>query len=513
MDCDVVVAGAGPVGLLLADELALAGVRVLVVERLAEPDQTIKAGSINVPTGEALYRRGFLPAMERAQERMVERMKQFMAAQGQAVPAGPPPVPRFVGHFAAMMLSGDLLDTTDPDFAGHGPVENIVGVSQQELEAIFAERAAELGVEVRRGVALTGFTTDDDGVTVELGDDRVRAGWLVGCDGGRSVVRRLAGFDFPGTDPEITGHQALVELADADDLRPGWNRTDTGIYVSGPVPGRILTVEFGGPPVDRDAPITAEELEAALRFTSGTKARVTAVHSATRFTDNARQATTYRMGRVLLAGDAAHVHSPFGGQGLNLGVGDAMNLGWKLAATVHGWAPKGLLDTYTAERHPIGEWVLDWTRAQVALMRPDPRTAALRAVVGDLAATTTGTTYFAKKLSGVWQRLDLPGEHPLVGASAPDLELADGSRLAEHCHAGHAVLVDLADDPALRATAAGYTGRVDVVSTGCPQRPEVAGLLVRPDGFVAWAADRGRTGAGPEPALRRWAGAAVEAGA
>jgi 2-polyprenyl-6-methoxyphenol hydroxylase-like FAD-dependent oxidoreductase len=495
------------VGLLLADELALAGVRVLVLERLAEPDLTIKAGSINVPTGEALYRRGFLPAMESAQARTIEKMKAFMAAQGAARPAGPPPAARFVGHFAGMMLSGEFLDTADPDFAGHGPVEKIGGVVQQDLEQIFAERAAELGVQVRRGVELTGFTADDDGVTVEFGDERVRAGWLVGCDGGRSAVRRLAGFDFPGTDPEITGHQALVELADAEGLRPGWNRTDTGIYVHGPVPGRILTVEFGGPPVDRDAPITAAELEAALRFTSGTKARVTAVHSATRFTDNARQATTYRMGRVLLAGDAAHVHSPFGGQGLNLGVGDAMNLGWKLAATIRGWAPDGLLDSYTAERHPIGEWVLDWTRAQVALMRPDPRTAALRAVVGDLAATTTGTTYFAKKLSGVWQRVDLDGAHPLVGASAPDLELADGTTLAAHCHAGTGVLFDLADDPDVRAAADGYAGRVDVVRVGCPQRPDLAGLLVRPDGFVSWAADAGAAAtAGLDAALRRWAG-------
>jgi 2-polyprenyl-6-methoxyphenol hydroxylase-like FAD-dependent oxidoreductase len=510
MDCDVVVAGAGPVGLLLADELALAGVRVLVVERRAEPDLTIKAGSITVPTAEALYRRGFLPAMERAQERTMEKMRAFLAAQGGARPDGPPPGARFVGHFAGMMLSGELLDTTDPDFAGHGPVQGVVGIAQQDLEQIFAERAVELGVEVRRGVELTGFTADDDGVTVELGDERIRAGWLVGCDGGRSRVRRLAGFDFPGTDPEITGHQALVELADAEDLRPGWNRTGTGVYVHGPVPGRILTVEFGGAPTDRDAPVTAEELQAALRFTSGTNARVTAVHSATRWTDNTRQASTYRMGRVLLAGDAAHVHSPFGGQGLNLGVGDAMNLGWKLAATVHGWAHDGLLDTYTTERHPIGAWVLDWTRAQVALMRPDPRTAALRTVVGDLAATTTGTTYFAKKLSGVWQRVDLGGTHPLVGASAPDLELADGTTLAAHCHGGAAVLLDLADDAAVRAAAEGYPGRVQVVRLDCPQRPELAGLLVRPDGFVSWAADAGGTGDALgelATALRRWAGA------
>ena len=499
MDTDVVVVGAGPVGLLLADELALAGVRVTVVERRLEPDLTIKAGSINVPTGEALYRRGLLPAVQQVQAQAAERMKQF--AKGAPVrPAA------FIGHFAAMMLRADLLDPDDPDFQGHGPVAGIAGVSQQDLERILAERAAELGVVIRRGLEVTGFTAADDGVLVEIGDERVRCGWLVGCDGGRSVVRRCAGFDFPGTDPEITGRQALVELADAEGLLPGWNRTDTGIYVHGPFPGRILTVEFDGPPADRDAPVTAAELQAGLRHVSGTDARVTAVHSATRFTDNARQASTYRLGRVLLAGDAAHVHSPFGGQGLNLGVGDAMNLGWKLAAVVHGWASDELLDTYTAERHPIGAWVLEWSRAQVALMRPDARTAALRGVVADLAATVPGTTYFAKKISGVWQRYDLPGEHPLVGASAPDLELADGTRLADHLHAGRAVLFDLADDPAVRATAAPYAGRVDVVTVGCGREP--AGLLVRPDGVVAWASDGGDGSVDDlAAALRRWSGA------
>ena len=166
-------------------------------------------------------------------------------------------------------------------------------------------------------------------------------------------------------------------------------------------------MEFDGPPEDRDAPVTAAELQASLRNVAGTEVTVTAVRSATRFTDNARQASTYRIGRVLLAGDAAHVHSPFSGQGLNLGLGDAMNLGWKLAAVIAGWAPETLLDTYTAERHPIGAWVLDWTRGQVAMMRPDPRSRALGAVVDDLMNTTDGATYFAKHISGVWQRYDL----------------------------------------------------------------------------------------------------------
>ncbi len=292
----------------------------------------------------------------------------------------------------------------------------------------------------------------------------------------------------------MTGSQAL---------RPGWNHTDTGMYVHGPMPGRILTVEFDGPPAAREAAVTAEELQASLRHVSGAEVTITGVRTATRFTDNARQAAGYRAGRVLLAGDAAHVHSPFGGQGLNLGIGDAMNLGWKLAAVVRGRAPEGLLDSYTAERHPVGAWVLDWTRAQVALMRPEPQARALREVIAELAGSVAGTTYFAKKISGVTHRYDLPGSHPLVGRSAPDLAFTDGTRLADLLHDGRALLLDLADDAGLRAHAQGYGERVRVVTAACPGRPEPAGLLVRPDGIVAWAADAGDGLAG---ALSRWFG-------
>ncbi|GGX87504.1 FAD-dependent oxidoreductase [Streptomyces hiroshimensis] len=513
MDYDVVVAGAGPVGLTLACELRLAGVDVLVVERLTEVDTTIKAGAINTPSAEAFYRRGLLPALAAIQQENLDRISGFMAQQqgGRGGPVKMPP--KFAGHFAGIPLNGALLDTADPDLAGAGPAGDIGFIPQEPLERLLGARAAELGVEVRRGVELTGFDADDEGVTVHTGGSAIRAGWLVGCDGGRSTVRKLGGFAFPGTDPSITGHQAMVTMEGAEALGKGWNRTPTGTYAHGPFPGRILTVEFDGPPADRDAPITAEELQAALRNVSGADVTVTAVQTATRFTDNARQAADYRSGRVLLAGDAAHVHSPFGGQGLNLGIGDAMNLGWKLAATVRGWAPEGLLDTYTAERHPIGAWVLEWTRAQVALMRPESHAMALREVVAEFSDTVAGTTFFAKKISGVWQRYDVmagPGDHPLVGGSAPDLELADGSRLADHLHGGRALLLDLADAPGVRAAAEGYGDRVSVVTAAAPERPELAGLLVRPDGFTAWAAD---TASLPEAtgalggALTRWFGA------
>nr|WP_050502905.1 FAD-dependent monooxygenase [Streptomyces monomycini] len=522
---DVVIAGAGPVGLMLACELALRRVRVVVLERLTAPDETIKAGAVNTPSAEAFYRRGLLPALAEVQKEALGRFGSFMR-QRQAAGATPArAAPKFAGHFAGIMLPAELLDASDPGFHDAGPAGDVGLVPQLALERLLAERAAELGVVVRRGVELTGFDAADDGVTVRLrpvagadgaegpqgghtggeaageaaregagetAGETLQAGWLVGCDGGRSTVRRLAGFPFPGTAPEITGHQAMVELTGSEKLGAGWNETATGIYAHGPLPGRILTVEFDGPPADRDAPITLEELQTSLRRTSGTDVTITKVLTATRFTDNARQVPDYRSGRVLLAGDAAHVHSPFGGQGLNLGIGDAMNLGWKLAATIHGHAPEGLLDTYTAERHPIGAWVLEWTRAQIAMMRPEPHARALREVVRDLIGTVTGTTYFVKKISGVWQGYDLPGDHPLTGRSAPDLELADGSRLAGHLRDGQGLLLVLTDDPetARQAAecAAGYAGRVRVVTGRCAGRPELAALLVRPDGNTAWAA-------------------------
>jgi 2-polyprenyl-6-methoxyphenol hydroxylase-like FAD-dependent oxidoreductase len=353
---------------------------------------------------------------------------------------------RFAGHFAGILLDGSLIDYSDPEFGGRGPGGGGGFISLESLERVLSERAEQLEVELRRGTAVTGIEVEEDGVTVLAGDMRVRSSWLVGCDGGRSTVRKLAGFDFPGTEPELTGYVAQVEIADPHKLAPGWNRTAKGLYVNGPVPGRISLVEFGGPPADRDAPLTLEKLQTSLRNVSGTDVTLTAVHVATRWTDNARQASTYRMGRVLLAGDAAHVHSPFGGQGLNLGIGDAMNLGWKLAATVKGFAPVGLLDTYTTERHPVGSWAVEWTRAQVALLRPKPHEQALYAIVRDLIGTREGATYFVKKISGAWQRCDLPGRHPLIGRSAPDLEFEDGSRLGEYCHDGRALLFNFANN-------------------------------------------------------------------
>ncbi|WP_067669265.1 FAD-dependent monooxygenase [Nocardia miyunensis] len=492
---DVVVAGAGPVGLMLACELRLAGAHVLVVDRLPEPDLTIKAGSINIPTAQAFDRRGLLP-------QLIERHRAILARLASANPGAS--VPRPVVHFAGIWVDQNDVEDTDPAFAELGPAAEATIVPQQGIEEILTARAGELGVPIRRGTELTGFTDDSDSVTVWLGDAVVRASWLVGCDGGRSTVRKLAGFDFPGVDPLITGHQAIVEMRGAEGMQRGWSCTDTGIYVYGPMPGRILTVQFDGPPADRTAPVTAAELQRALRAVSGIEVEITAVHSATRFTDNTRQATDYRKGRILLAGDAAHVHSPFGGQGLNLGVGDAVNLGWKLAAVVAGHVRADLLDTYTAERHPIGEWVLHWSRAQVAIMRTDPHSRAMRAVTAELLATRDGATAMVKKISGLAQRYDLGDTHPLLGRVVPDIALADGTRPAEHCIDGHAVLLDLADTPELRGIAAPWQRAVRVVTAKPVEPHDLSGVLVRPDGIVAWAAPDGV--AGLREALARWFG-------
>ncbi|WP_405736250.1 FAD-dependent monooxygenase [Streptomyces sp. NBC_01537] len=508
-DVDVTVVGAGPVGLVLAAELALSGATVQVLERRAEPDEAMKAVSINLPTAEALDRRGLLPAAEQVQRELLERVGSFARMADDQQPGGGRRAreSRFTGHFAGMILDAELVDWSDADLAAHAAAAGARMVPQRELEELLAGHVARLGIPVYRGVEVTALEDTGDGVLVGTTAGTVRTGWLVGCDGGHSAVRRLAGIGFPGTDPELTGHLAVVDIADPDKLGDGWAWSARGAYRYGPQPGRVVTVEFGGAPADRSAPVTLEELQTSLRRVSGTDVTLNALRgAATRWSDNARQAATYRSGRVLLAGDAAHVHPPFGGQGLNLGVGDAMNLGWKLGAVAAGWAPEGLLDTYDAERRPLGAWVLDWTRAQIAVLRGDAKSAALREVVGDLLSTRDGTTYAVKKISGVTQRIDLPGDHPLVGRLVPDLWLRDGSRLVDHGHSGGFLLLDRTADGAFARLAAAWAGRVSSVTD---DHATPTGVLVRPDGVVAWACDTTGIAAvtGLEAALHRWTGA------
>ena len=513
-DTDVLVVGGGPVGLLLAEELALGDAGVIVLERLTAIDTTIKAGGLNLTSAEILDRRGLWPAVEKiaaAARAQLEDFRRKTLEEGAADAARDENRPRVrpAGHFAGITLDAGRIDRDDPELVGRNFDRAQFLITQEQVERLLGERAAELGIDVRRGVAVESFEQDADGVTVECADGTsLRARWLVGCDGGRSRVRKRAGFEFPGTEPEITAYQAVLEMTGTEPLKPGWNATDTGVYAFGPIPGRIVVVSFASAPADRDAPITEQELQSAIRQVTGAEVTVHGIRVATRFTDNARQASTYRQGRVLLAGDSAHVNSPFGGQGLNLGFGDAMNLGWKLAAVCRGDVGAELLDTYTAERHPIGAWVMEWTRAQIAIMRPDPHSRAIRAVTQALTETVDGTTYFAKRMSGVWQRYDLGGGHPLVGGSVPEMTFADGIRLADHLHAGRAVLVDPAK--AYAATAAGYEDRLTVLPLPMEGPQSAAAVLVRPDGYVAWAVDPASPEADDEGltrALRAWLGA------
>ncbi len=508
------VVGAGPVGLVLAAELALAGATVQILERRAEPDEAMKAQSINLPTAEALDRRGLLPAAEAVQRELLERVGSFArTADDPPLGGGCAPEPRFTGHFAGVVLDADLVDWSDPDLAAHTVAEGARMVPQRELEALLAAHVARLGVPVRRGVEVTALDDTGDGVLVGTSAGTLRTAWLVGCDGGHSTVRRLADIGFSGTDPELTGYQAIADIADPSMLGHGWTWSPKGAYRYGPQPGRVATVEFDGAPQARlrsrgtpMAPVTLEEVQGSLRRVSGTDVTLTALRATpTRWTDNARQADTYRSGRVLLAGDAAHVHPPFGGQGLNLGVGDAMNLGWKLGAVTAGWASEELLDTYDAERRPLGAWVLDWTRAQTGVMRPDAKSAALRQVLADLLRTRAGTTYAVKKIAGVTQGIDLPGDHPLIGRFVPDLWLSDGSRLADHSHSGGFVLLDRTADGTFARLAAAWAGRVSCVTD---DHVTPTAVLVRPDGVVAWACDTTGIAAatGLETALHRWAG-------
>jgi 2-polyprenyl-6-methoxyphenol hydroxylase-like FAD-dependent oxidoreductase len=304
------------------------------------------------------------------------------------------------GHFAGIQFYYDNIDPSKWQYRSPSPVGSNIAVEMEHLESVMAARANAMGVEIRRGVGVEDLSQSGEEVTIHAGGDTFRGRWLVGCDGGRSTTRKAGGFDFVGTDPEFTGYSAEVDIDDPDKLCPGRHYTPTGMYTYSQ-PGIIAMVDFDGGAFHRTQPITLEHVQAVLRHISGTDVTLTALKLATTWTDRAYQATAYRKGRVLLAGDAAHIHSPLGGQGLNLGLGDAMNLGWKLASTIRGAAPVGLLDSYLSERYPVGVQILDWSRAQVALMRPTPSTRALEVIIRDLIKTGDGATYFAERAWGV----------------------------------------------------------------------------------------------------------------
>ena len=498
---DVVIAGAGPVGLFLACELRLRGISVLVLEQADDPRSPLKVlpfglRGLSVPTLEAFDRRDLLGAVaQRANDAANATRASAHWMQQSRRPAG---------HFAGIQFFQDDVDAARWPYRLPSPVGTNLAVDIQSLESILAARASAMGAEIRRGIGVEDFEQTAEAVLVRAGGETFHARWLVGCDGGRSAVRKAGGFGFVGTDPELTGYSVEVELDDPDALSPGRTYTPTGMYTYAK-PGTIAMVDFDGGAFHRVQPITRDHVQAVLRRVSGTDVIVTALRLATTWTDRAFQATAYRAGRVLLAGDAAHIHSPLGGQGLNLGLGDAMNLGWKLAATIHGQAPAGLLDTYFAERHPEGARILDWSRAQVALMRPTPSTRALAAIVRDLVGTRDGATYFAEKVWGVSLRYDLGGNHPLVGRSVPDFELLDGTRVGGLLRDGRGLLLDFAAHPPLRTLADRRPGRISYISGDVKDRLGLSASLVRPDGFVAWASDAATADGAAETAAR-WFG-------
>jgi 2-polyprenyl-6-methoxyphenol hydroxylase-like FAD-dependent oxidoreductase len=514
MNHDVVIAGGGPVGLFLACELQLAGISVVVLERMEDPHSPLKAGwmgmrGLNFPSVEAFYRRGLLDDVRAtALGWMSAGSNAGLELRGTGN-GGSAPAPRFAGHFAGIMLDMAKVDFSDRTYVVPGPSASGGMVSLESLELLLAQHAVDLGVDLKRGLEVTNFTESENGVTVYAGEESFEGSWLIGCDGGRSAVRKLAGFEFAGTEPEFTGYTASVTIADPEKLRPGFNLTDTGMYINGPGPDRIGLLEFDDASFDRTITITLESLQAVLRRVSGTDVTLTSMRVASSYTDRARQATTYRKGRVLLAGDAAHVHSPLGGQGLNTGIGDAMNLGWKLAATVKDWAPDGLLDTYTAERHPIGAWALDWTRAQVAIMRPDPHARAIASVIRDLIQTKDATNYFVGKMSGMLMQYNLTGDHPLIGCSAPDLEFEDGTRLGELLHDGKGLLLDFTEVRELHTLGQTRKERLKYASTKAKDNKGLTAILVRPDGFVAWATESKPDAIAAEESVKRWFGGTI----
>jgi 2-polyprenyl-6-methoxyphenol hydroxylase-like FAD-dependent oxidoreductase len=490
----VVIAGGGPTGLMLAGELALAGVDVAIVER--RPSQELagsRAGGLQSRTIEVLDQRGIAD--------------RFLS-EGQVAQ---------VAGFASVRLDIRDFPTRHP----YG-----LGLWQNHIERILAGWVGELDVPISYGSEVTGFAQDDTGVDVQLSDGQVlRADYLVGCDGGRSLVRRVAGIDFPGWDATTSSLIAQVEMAEEPEL--GMRRTPSGMHALGKVEYEIkdgkVVYEKGGTVgvmlteerVGATAEPTLDDLRERLIAVYGTDYGIHTPIFISRFTDTTRQAAAYRDRRVLLAGDAAHVHSPVGGQGLNTGVQDAVNLGWKLAQVVRRAAPESLLDTYQAERHPVAARVLRTTMAQVALMRADDRIEALRDTVSELLSMDEPRQRFAAMMSGLDIRYDLGEGHPLLGRRIPDLDLVtvDGPRrVFTLLHRARPVLLNLGQPGAFDITL--WADRVQLVDAdhdGTWELPAIGAVaaptsvLIRPDGYVAWVGEV-PTQLGLADALTTWFG-------
>jgi rifampicin monooxygenase len=455
---DVIVAGGGPTGVMLAGELRLQGVHVVVLEKEAAPTNVVRSLGLHVRSIEVMDQRGLLD--------------RFLA-HGKKYPVG--------GFFAGIAKpTPDRLDTAHP---------YILGIPQTTTERLLTEHATELGVEIRRGCELVGLSQDDHGMTVELADGtQLRSRYLVGCDGGRSTVRKLLDVGFPGEPARVEWLLGEVELtAPPEELAAvvaEVRKTHKG-FGAGPLGDGVYRVVVPAEAVaeDRTVPPTLEEVKQQLRVFAGTDFGVHSPRSLSRFGDATRLAERYRVGRVLLAGDAAHIHPPLGGQGLNLGIQDAFNLGWKLAAEVNGWAPEGLLDSYHTERHPVAADVLDNTRALVELTSLEPGAQAVRRLVSELMDFEEVNRYLIEKITAIGVRYDFGEGHELLGRRLRDVELKRG-RLYGLMHSGRGLLLDQTG----RLSVAGWADRVDHV-VDVSEELDVPAALLRPDGHVAWVGE------------------------
>lgn len=471
MDFDVIIAGCGPVGAMLAAELRLHGVRVLVLDRDTEPASFARIVGLHIRSLELLAMRGLLDRVH---------------ARGRQRPAG--------AYFAA-------IDKPAP--AGVDSAHAyLLGIPQPVLVGLLEEHAIALGAEVRRGQAVTGLDQDTGGVTVELaGGQRLRARYLVGCDGARSTVRKLLGVGFPGeparnwtlmgemeigVPPEVMG--VAVRGAAQRDRRFMVGPAGPGVY-------RVIVPAAAAGPEP-----AIEEFRQQLTEFAGTDFGVHSPRWLSRFGDATRLADRYRAGRVLLAGDAAHIHPPIGGQGLNLGLQDAFNLGWKLAGQVVGWAPQTLLDSYQAERHPVAADVLDNTRAQTALLAPEPGARAARRLLTELMDIDEVNLRLLEKITATGIRYDFGAGPDPVGRRLPDIEVT-GGRLYGLLHRGRGLLLDRTG----KLSTGGWADRVDRLDDPLAAL-DVPAVLVRPDGHVAWIGDDQRD---LEIQLARWFGEAA----
>jgi 2-polyprenyl-6-methoxyphenol hydroxylase-like FAD-dependent oxidoreductase len=476
----VVIAGGGPTGLMLAGELALAGIDVAIVERRVSHElDGSRAGGLHSRTIEVLDQRGIAD--------------RFLAEGVVAQVAGFAWIPLDISDF--------------PTRHNYG-----LALSQSHIERILGGWVDQLAVPIHRGREVTGFARDETGVDVELSDgSSLRADYLVGCDGGRSAVRKAACIDFPGWDPTTSNLIAEVEMAEEPEW--GLQRDARGIRgLSRMENGGSIRVMVTEQRPDRTGEPTLRDLSDQLAAAYGTDFGVHSPTWISRFTDMARQAASYRKGRVLLAGDAAHVHYPVGGQGLNIGVQDAVNLGWKLAGVVNGTSPESVLDTYHAERHPVAARVLRDTMAQVALLRTDERTDALREIVSGLLGLDEPRKRMGAMMSGLDVHYDLGEGHPLLGRRMPDLDLMTDSgplRVFALLHEARPALLNLGEPGAIEIGS--WSDRVRLIDAGCTGPwelpaigavPAPTAVLVRPDGHVAWVGTG--TMAGLSDALTTW---------